>query len=304
MSRIDQALRRFGKAPRGIDTAEHWRAPFGSTRAVVGIDDYTTESPAKPAPQSGRGSVPVFPDLLTAAPTLASTGESVEYRLLSDRAADPRWMEPYRRLAATLHHLKAERSIKVLMVTSAVPREGKTLTSANLALALSGISRRVLLIDGDLRRPCVHDAFGISNSTGLAEGLASEQTTLPVIDVSPNLSVLPAGRSASNAAAGIVSERMSAVLKEASERFDWVILDSSPANIVSEPYLMSGLVDGVILVIGAGETNYQLIERTIAEIGRERIIGAVLNRVEADGSSDNYQHYYYYDRPEPGVTQP
>src|SRR5262249_15079291 len=108
----------------------------------------------------------------------------------------PAAIEQYRRLAASLHHAQLERETKVLMVTSASPGEGKTLTSTNLALTLSeSYHRNVLLIDADLRRPSVHQMFQIPNVVGLTEALKSErEQRLSLIRVSENLSVLPAGR--------------------------------------------------------------------------------------------------------------
>ena len=95
-------------------------------------------------------------------------------------------VEQYRRLAATLHGLQAERGLKTLMVTSTLPEEGKTLTIANLALTLSeSYKRRVLLIDADLRRPSIHEVFGLPNQSGLTEGLRAESGQLSVLEVSP-----------------------------------------------------------------------------------------------------------------------
>jgi Mrp family chromosome partitioning ATPase len=96
--------------------------------------------------------------------------------------------------------------------------------------------------------------------------------------------------------AGLASERMHHILKEAAEQFDWVILDTAPVGLITDANLMAGFVDGVIFVIGANSTNYQLVERSLNEIGRDRIIGTVLNRVEHDTTpAGGYYNHYYHD---------
>jgi capsular exopolysaccharide synthesis family protein len=181
------------------------------------------------------------------------------------------------------------------MITSAAPREGKTLTSSNLAMTFSELyGQRVLLIDGDLRRPSIHEVFGIPNTTGLSDGLVAHDKRLQLVQVTPQLSVLPGGNPDVNSMAGLISERMRAVLKEAADRFDWVIVDSPPVGLISDARIMADLVDGVILVIGAGSTPYQAIERAVEELGRDRILGTVLNKIEqGNGQPTHYLGHYY-----------
>src|SRR5262245_8289896 len=129
-------------------------------------------------------------------------------RLVSS-TADFIGVEQYRRLAASLHDAQIAKGLKVVTVTSALPRDGKTLTTVNLALTLSeSYSRRVLVIDADLRRPAVHQILGLRNRAGLNEVLHGEIQELPFITVSPTLTVLTAGRSQSAPLAGLASERM------------------------------------------------------------------------------------------------
>jgi capsular exopolysaccharide synthesis family protein len=182
------------------------------------------------------------------------------------------------------------------MVSSARPRDGKTLTSTNLALTLSeSFKRKVLLVDADLRRPSIHEVFRLPNAHGLADGLRSEASgTLPLIEVTPKLTVLPAGTPDNSPMAGLTSERMRAVLKEAATRFDWILLDTPPIGVIADANLLAGLVDGVMLVIGAGTTDYAAIKRTITELGESRIIGIVLNRVVGDIATNAYYEQYYY----------
>ena len=128
-------------------------------------------------------------------------------------------VEQYRRLAATLHGLQVERGLKTLMVTSTVPEEGKTLTVANLALTLSeSYKRRVLLIDADLRRPSIHQVFGLPNVTGLSDGLRSDRGQLPVLEVSVCLSVVTAGQPDANPMAKLTSRPDGSVARRGCQR--------------------------------------------------------------------------------------
>ena len=186
-------------------------------------------------------------------------------------------VEQYRRLAATLYGLHVNAGLRTIMVSSALPRDGKTLTATNLALTLSeSYSKRVLLIDADLRRPSIHEVFCLENRSGLAEGLQAGATgSLVVTEVSPTLTVLTAGTPDARPMAGLTSERMATILKEAASRFDWVLLDTPPIGLISDAQLLAGLVDGVLLVVGAGLTDYVAVSKTVKALGRERILGQV-----------------------------
>ena len=203
-------------------------------------------------------------------------------------------VEQYRRLAASLHDQQLVNGLRVVTVTSALPRDGKTLTIVNLALTLSeSYSRRVLLIDADLRRPAVHNVLGINNRSGLNEVLHGELQELPLIVVSPTLSVLTAGRSRSTPLAGLASDRMRMLLDDCASRFDWVLLDVPPVGLLADAQILGHLTGAVILVLRAGVTPHGVVERAIAQIGRESIIGTVMNCVEDDEGS----HYRYREKP-------
>ena len=167
------------------------------------------------------------------------------------------------------------------MVSSAVPKEGKTLTVVNLAMTLSeSYKRRVLLIDADMRRPSVHEVFGISNRYGLGHALRSERKEVQFARVSPNLWVLPAGPPDSNPMGALSSQRMERLLDEVESSFDWILVDAPPVALMADAGLLARLTRAVIVVIRAGSTPYSLVEKVVAELGRENIIGAVLNQVE------------------------
>jgi capsular exopolysaccharide synthesis family protein len=209
--------------------------------------------------------------------------------------------EQYRRLAAVLCEEQAEDQLASVVVTSAVPGEGKTLTVINLGLTLSeSYGRRVLVIDADLRAPTVHTALGIANERGLSEALGDAGSDLPITQITARFGVMTAGRSASNPLAGFSSPRMGEILRDVAARFDWVLLDTSPVGIVPDAQVLARLVGGVVLVIGAGKTPAAAVERAVAELGGpEAIIGTVLNRIDERRIPDTgyYGHYGYGDRP-------
>jgi capsular exopolysaccharide synthesis family protein len=310
MSRIDEALKRAAEEASSADPSFAQRDRFAlATKPRTRVEDFVTEgessmtretrpvvvlasienpasTPSVSPPSVSPPSKPPDPS-----PSLTSflsrVPEVVERKLVSLQGTDPTSVEQYRRLAATLHGLQQQNGIKVLMVTSAVPREGKTLTSTNLALTLSeSYQRRVLLVDGDLRRPFVHEIFGIRNDTGLGDGLRVDGASLPLMQIGSHLTVLPAGRPDSDPMAALASERMRAILREAAARFDWIILDTPPVGLLSDASLMAGLVDGVIFVIGAGSTNVAVVDRALTAIGRDRVIGTVLNGLDRDATPE------------------
>jgi len=203
--------------------------------------------------------------------------------------------EQYRRLAAVLHDAQGTTGLQVVMVASAVAGEGKTLTASNIALTFSeSYQKRVLLIDGDLRRPTLHSVFRLDTASGLADGLLSTtDTKMLVRQVSTRLAVLPAGRPSSDPMAGLTSDRMKRLLHEARQAFDWVILDTPPVMLLPDAHLMASMVDGAVLVVRANATPHELVRRAAEAIGRSRILGVVLNRAEPSGQQGHYQYYGY-----------
>lgn len=205
-------------------------------------------------------------------------------------------VEQYRRLAAGLHLAQIERPIKIVMVASAVPSEGKTLTATNVALTLShSFKRRVLLIDADLRRPSMHAVFALPNGWGLNDALkAGAGRPPPIVPVSPRLSVMLAGRPDPDPIGALTSDRMRGILADAANTYEWIVIDTPPVGLLPDAHLLAGMVDTALLVIRAGTTPFSLIERAVEAIGRERIHGVVLNRVQQGAAAAGYTYYHYY----------
>ena len=217
-------------------------------------------------------------------------------KIVLDAAVSPQSREQYRRLAASLHHAQAVSGIKVVMVTSALVGEGKTLTASNVAMTLSeSYKKEVLLVDADFRRPSVHAVFGIAPYPGLAESLTAEQNEKIRVRVgSSGLGVLTGGRPTSDPIAALTSERMRQLVQEARTTFDWVILDTPPLAMLTDANLVSAMTDGALIVVKAGETPWDLVDRAVQAVGRERTLGVVLNRVTSQLPSTGYDDYYNY----------
>jgi protein-tyrosine kinase len=286
MSRIEDAFKRAGTAAaidRGVDV-EFDAYPVETTRPTA----VPTEIRKRPQPAKVVVRRPAETH------HVIQLAAEVEGKVVVDAQVPAAAVEEYRRLAATLHLRQEESGMRSLMVSSALPSDGKTLTATNLALTLSdSYSRRVLLIDADLRRPSIHEIFKFANLHGLFDSLVSDaHEPLSLVEVSPTLSIVPAGRAKNSPLAALTSDRMAAVIAEAKQSFDWVIVDTPPVGLLSDANLLTRLVDGVLVVIGAGTTSYVAVQRALAELGRDRVVGVVLNRV-ADPTPHSYYEGYY-----------
>lgn len=293
MSRVEEALRLAeGKARAVIGTGAE---PGPSAFETFPPEDVRQRRASRPVSRELSVAPPLLVPKKAGAAPVTRLAAAVEGKVVVDAETSNASVEEYRRLASGLHLAQAENGLRALMVSSAMPRDGKTLTSTNLALTLSeSYKRRVLLIDADLRRPSLHEVFRVSNTVGLADCLRTDGLSAPpMIQVSGHLTVLPAGPADYSPMAGLTSETMRTIITQAREQFDWVIVDTPPVGLISDASLMASLVDGVLLVIGAGSTPYAAVKRAVSEFGADRILGVVLNRVGDDTFSNSYYTEYY-----------
>jgi succinoglycan biosynthesis transport protein ExoP len=226
---------------------------------------------------------------------LASSNEAVE--LITHVRPQSQMAESYRALRTSLllSHLGAPP--KVIMVTSALPREGKSTTSINCAVVLAQKGVRVLLIDCDLRRPSIHKTLGMGPRSGLSNVLTGSVTLKQAITVAPtlpNLDVLPAGTPPPNPAELLASTNMRDVLAELREKYDHIVLDTPPTLSVTDAVVLSPRADAIVLVIRSGSTTKQALRRSrdILMHVKARVSGVLLNAV--DLSSPDYYYYYEY----------
>jgi protein-tyrosine kinase len=297
MSRIDRALR----IAEGTATVEEIDGATAPESPPHRLNEYPRERATTHSPPQGSPPRPLEPVALPAIPPTRRqvsipTGDADLRARLVTGAADAVSLEQYRRLAAALHEAQVERGLKTVMVTSALQGEGKTLTTANLALTLSeSYARRVLVIDADLRWPSLHSVFGLPNVRGLSEALTEDEEDPAFVEVSSRLTVMTAGQPGESPLAGLTSARMGALLQECAGRFDWVLVDTSPVGLLPDGQVLARLIGAVILVINAGATPSAAVERAVADLGPDCILGTVLNRVEEHRipESGYYARYGY-----------
>lgn len=226
-------------------------------------------------------------------PERIRVGDADRAKLIIGDGVDPALVEQYRHLAAVMHHAQKASGLRSIMVTSALPAEGKTLTATNLALTLSeSYQRRVLLIDADLRRPRMREMFALPPTEGLTESLAlPREGKLPVHQITPTLWVLTSGRMLPDPMSLLVSPAMKQLLEDARDSFDWVVVDTPPIAILSDANLLAAMIDTTLLVVSAQSTPYPMVQRAAQAVGTNRILGVVLNRAEKTGLPNNYGYY-------------
>lgn len=211
--------------------------------------------------------------------------------------------EAYAILQTNIAFSRPDQHIKILALTSALPGEGKTTTAVNLALTLCQRGLSVCLIDADLRRPQLHEVFHVPREPGLSEVLAGLQTFdgayRPVqIDEGHDLAVLTAGSTSGSAPALVGSARMGTLLTELGERFDLVIVDTPPVNILTDAALIGVNADAVIVVVRAGSTDGAALGYAVEQLNHVRApaLGIVLNDIDLKrlGGYDGAYRYYTY----------
>jgi succinoglycan biosynthesis transport protein ExoP len=227
----------------------------------------------------------------------APTGALVHSDRLSGQAAA--FEEAIRTLRDSILLSDLGRRPRSLLMTSATPREGKTTTSVHLAIAHSLQNRKTLLIDADLRRPGVHGRLGLPNIKGMStvvSGEAEWHDGIQKLDAYPDLDVITAGP-ASRRAADRLGGVLDKLLSEAEKEYDLVIVDGPPLLGFAEPLQMAAVVDGVVVITMAGQTNRNAVASVLNSLRRIKtnVIGVVLNEVRAD-MSDRYYYYGYYGK--------
>lgn len=208
---------------------------------------------------------------------------------------DPKsyYAEAFRTIKTNIKYSSADKHKKVLLVTSTEAGEGKSTISSNLALSLSQDNKKVIIIDGDLRKPSVHKQFRISGSVGLTELLIGEEALEKIKHkIKPYLDAIASGHIPPNPAELLASEEMEKVIEKLREEYDYVIIDTNPIGLVADAQILSSKVDGVILVARYEKTkkeNLLSCKKMIDQVGGNTI-GVVLNGIDEKRG----KYYYYY----------
>lgn len=205
-----------------------------------------------------------------------------------------RGAEEFRTLRSRLYQIREKLPLKRLMVTSALPKEGKSFVAANLAqVIVRQHGRRVLLIDADLRSPGMHRHLGASQTPGLSDYLMGECDEFAIMQRGPmeNLFFVPAGRQATGAPELLANGRLKLLLQRVEPLFDWIIMDTPPVIPVADSTLLANFCEGVLMVVRSNATPSDLARKAREEFQDKLLLGVVLNGIPADQLP---QSRYYY----------
>jgi len=234
--------------------------------------------------------------------------------------------EQFKKLRTNILFPVSGKPPRSIMVTSAVPEEGKSFVSSNLAVSIAqGINEYVLLVDCDMRRPSIHNWFGFGDVPGLSDYLSKgialssllegevrediltkyylskgiSLSSLLLKTAVKKLTILPGGNPVNNPAELLSSEQMSKFLREVTERYmdRFIIIDTPPPHLTSETNALARQVDGILLVVKCGNTQRKLVAGLMEMLGKEKILGVVMNRFDMRssnyyGSYGKYEKYY------------
>jgi succinoglycan biosynthesis transport protein ExoP len=233
---------------------------------------------------------------------LRGSGNGFQERvaLLSHSEPQSQISEAFRALRTSLLLSQADRPPQVILVTSALPHEGKTTAAVNIGVTLAQLGDRTLLVDGDLRKPGISRALHMADGkhAGLSSYLAGV-TSLDVVTVPhpliSNLHAIPTGPIPPNSADLLSSHRLAEMVRELRKRYKFIVIDSPPIMAATDAVILSALVDGVLLVVRSGETPKEAFTRTrdLLNSVKSHVLGVVLNAVDS-GSPDYYRSYRYY----------
>lgn len=287
-----------GKVSRALNKAETGFTPGDSRFLPSDKEDIgPVSTPAEPLVRKSSSAAPVL-----TAQTVGSL-ENWDERLLSATESLSGIAESFRKLRTLILHPENDNPARSIMILSAEPQEGKSFVCANLGVSIANdVGRKALLVDCDLRRPSLHNLFGLKCPKGLVDYLRGNEEDISSLIFPtglPKLSILPAGSPPENPSELVSSGTMSAVVSELTNRYDdrLILLDSPPFQVASEALILSQLADKIILVVRWGKAGREVIKKMVDSIGPEKIVGVVFNAFEMNILDKKMQgvgyHNYY-----------
>lgn len=287
MSRIHDALNR-AEQERGLLQSVDLELERSAEAAAAGAIPESLVEEATPV----RTSTPLLRDTVLAACPPSTWTPDPSTMLFSGGDESDGGREEFRALRSRRYQVREGRPLKSVLITSALPGEGKSFVAANLAQVLAlQPETRVLLIDADLRSPRVHMAFGASGIPGLSEYLLQQTEEAGIMQrgQAENLFLIPAGRPVSGPTELIANGRLESLVDRVGALFDWIIVDSPAAIPVSDACSLAGLCDGVLLVVRSHSTPFDVVRKARARFREESLLGVVLNGMEPEPVQIEYR---------------
>lgn len=277
------------------DLPNGWNQPIASERAAA-VAERAPESPkvavaalrsAVAAPSEDKAEGPTECEVLHIAP-------STESHLVTGVDGESIAGEAFHLLGVRLRHLRRQRPLKKLLITSTIPQEGKSMVAANLACTLAlRTQQKVLLVEGDVRRPTQSKIFGLPGRAGICEWLNGQGSLVNNMYrlEGPGIWIFPAGSSSGDSLQLLQSGRAIPMMSQLTNWFDWVVIDSPPILPLADTSVWTNMADGILLVTRQGTTQKRQLKRGLEALGTQKLLGAILN------SSKNVEHSDYYYRP-------
>jgi len=294
MSRIHEALK---KAEQERAATQGGQPAYAS--APVASAPIETEIPSPMVAAAVSAGMPSFSSPFSL-DTLLARCPQMDWRpdlstmLFMNDDDNARGTEEFRTLRSRLYHMREKMTLKTLLVTSALPKEGKSFTSSNLAqVIVRQHGRRVLLIDADLRGPRLHLMLGTTAGPGLSDYLQGRSDEFAIMQRGPmeNMFFIPSGTGIEDPAELIGNGRLKVLLQRVEPLFDWVIIDSPPAIPVSDASVISKACDGVLMVVRSNSTPADVAKKARQEFPDQALVGVVLNGTSEEAAP--YARYYY-----------
>ncbi len=312
MSRIHEALKKAEQERAAAQAAGTFEAPAVDPAMYderVSAAALASGALSSMLPDAGSAHIPGNVSANVGMPSLGSTfsldtllarSAQVEWRpetatnLFMNGDESARGTEEYRTLRSRLYHLREKMTLKKVLVTSALPKEGKSFTCANLAqVMVRQHGRRALLIDADLRAPRLHQMLGTTSEPGLSDYLTGKCDEFSIMQRGPleNLFFIPSGTEADSPAELVGNGRLKLLLQRVEPLFDWILIDSPPAVPVSDASVLAKAADGVLMVVRSNATPSDAARKARQQFPDEQLLGVVLNGTHPEDAP--YARYYY-----------
>ena len=297
MSRIHEALKK-AEQERAASPGNTMQPSF-ATAPVADTPVFPVSSAGSMAPTAPGSPMPAFGSQFSVDGLLARCPQmewkpDMRTMLFMNGDDGARGTEEYRTLRSRLYHIREKMTLKTVLVTSALPKEGKSFTASNLAqVMVRQHGRRVLLIDADLRGPRLHLMLGTTPGPGLSDYLQGKNDEFSIMQRGPmeNLFFIPSGTGIEDPSELLGNGRLKMLLQRVEPLFDWIIIDSSPAILVSDASVLAKACDGVLMVVRSNSTPSDVARKSREQFPDRSLIGTVLNGTSEEAVP--YARYYY-----------